>query len=151
MAETTNDVAVAGAGPAGLLAALLVARAGARVTLVAPKARADSRTTALLDRSVAILREAGIWDEVATLAAPLRKLRIVDGGRRLIRTPEVTFDAAELGLEAFGWNVPNAPLVEALERAAAREPGLVRVEAPVLESRPGPDAVVLRHEGGAVA
>ncbi|GLK75624.1 2-octaprenyl-6-methoxyphenyl hydroxylase [Methylopila jiangsuensis] len=151
MTETTSDVTVVGAGPAGLLAALLTARTGARTTLIAPKAQPDSRTTALLDRSIAILREAGVWAEVADASAPLRKLRIVDGGRRLIRTPEVTFDSAELGLEAFGWNVPNVALVAALERAAEAEPGLSRIESPALESRPGPDAVVIRHEGGAVA
>ena len=49
----------------------------------------------------------------------MRTLRIVDATRRLFRAPEVTFHASEIGLPAFGFNVRNADLVEALERRVA--------------------------------
>lgn len=149
MTSAGEDVLVAGGGPAGMLAALLVARTGASVVLIAPPPRPDSRTTALLDGSVAILRDAGLWPAVADAAAPLRKLRLVDGGQRLVRTPEVTFAAAELGLDAFGWNVPNAALLEALAGALAREPGVRRIDAEVTEATAGQDAVHVTASDGA--
>ncbi|GLK80728.1 FAD-dependent monooxygenase [Methylopila turkensis] len=142
------DVAVIGGGPAGLLAALLAARAGAKVALVAAPLRADTRTTALLDGSVAILRDAGLWSRLEGGAAPLRRLRLVDGGRRLFRAPEITFDSAEVGLDAFGWNVPNAALTAVLGEALAAEPGARVIAGSAVASRPDEDQVAIELEGG---
>jgi len=114
----TPDIAVVGAGPAGLAAAIACHMRGHAVTLVAPdQPRNDERTAALLAGSVALLERLGVWDRIAD-KAPMRSLRVVDATRRLIRAPEVTFHASEIGLEAFGYNVRNADLVDALERAA---------------------------------
>jgi 2-octaprenyl-6-methoxyphenol hydroxylase len=144
----TCDVAVVGGGPAGLLAALLVGRTGADAVLVAPPPRRDPRTTALLDGSVAILRELGVWSGLEAVAAPLRKLRIVDGGRRLIRAPEVMFDSRELGLAAFGWNVPNAALVDALAAVLAASPTVRIVAREAVGARRSEDsATVLLDDG----
>jgi 2-octaprenyl-6-methoxyphenol hydroxylase len=139
--DRRNQVAVVGGGPAGLLAALLVARAGAAVTLIAPPPREDARTTALLEGSVEILRKAGIWSAISDGAAPLQKLRIVDGSRRLFRAPEVTFAAAEIGVEAFGWNVANAALTAALGQALAREPAVRIVAEEARSYEPREDGV----------
>lgn len=146
--KTLCEVAVVGGGPAGLLAALLIGRTGAATMLVAPPPRQDSRTTALLDGSVAILREAGVWSALATAAAPLKSLRIVDAGRRLFRAPEATFHAAELGLEAFGWNVPNADLTATLADALRATPSARIVERTAEASQPGATAVELRLDDG---
>jgi 2-octaprenyl-6-methoxyphenol hydroxylase len=144
----TCDVAVVGGGPAGLLAALLVGRTGADAVLVAPPPRRDPRTTALLDGSVATLRELGVWSGLEAVAAPLRKLRIVDGGRRLIRAPEVMFDSSELGLAAFGWNVPNAALVDALTAALGASPTVRIVAREAVGARRSEDsATVLLDDG----
>ena len=35
----------------------------------------------------------------------------------------LTFDAAERGMDAFGWNVPNAALAARMEAARARREG----------------------------
>ncbi|MGO8550217.1 hypothetical protein ACC732_37200, partial [Rhizobium ruizarguesonis] len=43
-------------------------------------------------------------------AAPLTSMRIVDGTDRLLRAPTTTFRAAEVGLDAFGYNFPNKAL-----------------------------------------
>lgn len=152
MTSTIHDVAVVGAGPAGLLAALLAARAGARTAVVAPPAPADARTTALLDGSVAMLQEAGLWAELAPHAAPLKSLRIADACRRLFRAPEAIFHASELGLEAFGWNIANARLTEALATALAETPGVTLVERPATASRPDENGIEIDlAEGGAVS
>ncbi|MFI4997774.1 MAG: FAD-dependent monooxygenase, partial [Hyphomicrobiales bacterium] len=60
-----NRAIVVGTGPAGLVAALALARQGAAVTLVgqeAPEAR--GRTIALFDGSVRLLAELGVWDRL---------------------------------------------------------------------------------------
>lgn len=144
------DVVVVGAGPAGLLAALLAARAGARTALVAPRARPDARTTALLDGSVATLRAAGLWDALAAEAAPLKSLRVADAGRRLFRAPEAIFHASELGLEAFGWNVANARLTAVLAEALGALPNALVVEQAAVASRPGEEAVEIEAADGTI-
>jgi 2-octaprenyl-6-methoxyphenol hydroxylase len=55
-------------------------------------------------------------------------MRIVDGTKRLIRAPEVAFDAGEIGLPAFGYNVANADLVATLEDAVGSR-RVTRIEA----------------------
>ncbi|BCP53572.1 2-octaprenyl-6-methoxyphenyl hydroxylase [Kaistia sp. 32K] len=143
MTEPIRDVAVVGAGPAGLVAALLARSHGASVTLVAPKAPPrDERTVAMLGASVEILQQAGVWPALADKAAPLRTMRIVDGTRRLIRAPLVEFHAHEVGREAFGYNIPNAVLVEALD-AALEEAGVERVTAFASDIRPADDFVTI--------
>ncbi|HEY5082793.1 MAG TPA: UbiH/UbiF family hydroxylase [Bauldia sp.] len=122
-------IAVVGGGPVGLTAALALADAGRDVTLIAPiEPPPDQRTAALLVGSVALLERLGVCAELQAMAAPLRRIRIADGTRRLLRAPEVTFDAGEIGLPAFGYNVANADLVAALERAVAKR-GVIRKNA----------------------
>lgn len=115
-----SDIAVVGGGPAGLAAAVALQSVGRSVALVAPPRPDDRRTTALLGRSVDFLRRIGAWPGMAESAAPLRGIRIVDATRRLIRAPELRFDADELGLEAFGYNVANDRMAAGLERGAVR-------------------------------
>jgi 2-octaprenyl-6-methoxyphenol hydroxylase len=130
--STTIDVeiAVVGAGPAGLTAALALAAAGASVAIVAPPSPPiDHRTTALLSGSVDVLRDAGAWGAVHPYAAPLKTMRLVDGTRRLVRAPEIAFHATELGLEAFGYNVENRALTDGLTEAlSVHADRIVRVE-----------------------
>ena len=143
-----TSVAVVGAGPVGLAAALVVSAAGYRVALVAPDhAPTDQRTSALLAGSVELLERLGVWQGLAAQSAPLRTMRIVDGTRRLIRAPEVAFDASEVGLDAFGHNIPNAALVAALETAVAART-IDRVTAFVERVAPGDDAVTLSLPDG---
>jgi 2-octaprenyl-6-methoxyphenol hydroxylase len=143
-------IAVVGAGPVGLAAALALSGAGYRMVLVAPtRPPADERTSALLAGSVALLEKIGIWQGIAGEAAPLRTMRIADGTTRLIRAPEVAFDAGEIGLDAFGYNIPNAILVAALEAAVAARP-IDRREAFVEAVAPGETAVALTLSTGAM-
>jgi 2-octaprenyl-6-methoxyphenol hydroxylase len=125
----TCEVAVVGGGPAGLTAAIALAGAGVATALVAGRpARVDNRTTALLAGSVTALDAIGVWADCRAEAAALRVMRIVDDTDRLWRAPEVRFEAAEIGLEAFGWNIENRHLVAALRARAGELPALVRID-----------------------
>jgi 2-octaprenyl-6-methoxyphenol hydroxylase len=124
-----RDVIIVGTGPAGLVTALALAREGVSVTLVgetAPEPR--GRTIALFDGSVRLLAELGAWGRLAPKAAPLRKLRIVDDTQNLFRWPELSFDASEIGLDVFGWNIGAEDLSTALRRLAGATRGIRLVE-----------------------
>jgi 2-octaprenyl-6-methoxyphenol hydroxylase len=70
------------------------------------------------------LKRLGIWDALNGLSEPIRGIRIVDSGEGLLRAPEALFEAQDAGFEAFGYNIPNATLIDALEDINA--PLLVR-------------------------
>jgi 2-octaprenyl-6-methoxyphenol hydroxylase len=123
------DVAVIGAGPAGLTAALSLASTGCRTVIAGPPfnpdpKRPDTRTTALLRGSVQLLKNIGVWDLAREHAAPLEIIRILDDTGRLLRAPEVAFDSSEIGGEPFGYNIANTALVAALLAHAGTLKGL---------------------------
>lgn len=124
------DIAVIGAGAAGLAAALALARDGRSVALLGPAgARRDGRTVALLHASWTMMEELGVAVRLARDSAPLAVMRLVDDTGSLFRQPPVEFRASELGLEAFGWNVENAALVEALAAEVAAAPAIRHIAA----------------------
>ena len=130
MHHTIAEVVVIGGGPAGLTAAIALAGAGVETAVIAmPPAAHDNRTTALLASSVTALDALGVWDRCADQAAPLRRLRIVDDTARLLRAPEVCFDASEIGLSAFAYNIENRHLLAALEGRARDIPALTLIAA----------------------
>src|SRR6185295_9636205 len=147
--ETKVEVAVVGGGPAGLTAAIALASAGVETALIARRPAADNRTTALLSGSVAALDALGVWPLCAAQSAPLTAIRLIDDTARLIRAPEVTFEASEIGLPAFGHNIENRHLVAALEARAAGLPALRRIDAAATAVETAADRVVVRLEGAA--
>jgi 2-octaprenyl-6-methoxyphenol hydroxylase len=143
------DVAVVGGGPAGLSAAIALAQAGAATALVARCAPyADNRTTALLGFSVDFLSELGVWPRCADKAAALTTMRLVDDTGRLIRAPEVKFSCAEVGLEAFGFNIENRTLVAALEQRASELANLTRIDDEAETVMPEEDGVSIKSRNG---
>ncbi len=145
----TFEVAVVGGGPAGLAAAIALARSGARTALLARRAPyGDNRTTALLGGSVDFLEALDVWSRCKDDAAPLQSMRLVDDTGRLIRAPEVKFDAGEIGLEAFGYNIENRRLISACEARAAELPNLVRFDDEVQTVTPSEERIVLRAASG---
>lgn len=144
----TVDVAVVGGGPTGLTAAIALAAAGVETALIAKAPPADNRTTALLSGSVAALDALEVWPLCRDQSAPLIAIRLIDDTPRLIRAPEVLFEAAEIGLEAFGHNIENRHLIAALDRRAAALAQLVRISAIVTTITPGDASVTIRVEGG---
>jgi 2-octaprenyl-6-methoxyphenol hydroxylase len=115
------DAIVVGAGPAGTAAACLLAQAGVKTALVGELGGAlhDPRTVALMVPSIRLLAELGIWPGMLRdLAAPLRKLRMVDDTGSPFPAPDLVFSAEEIGKDAFGWNIPLSALVPALTQKA---------------------------------
>lgn len=145
----TAEVAVVGGGPAGLVCAIALAAAGVETVLVAPRAALDHRTTALLAGSVTALETMGVWPACLPDAAPLRKIRMIDDTARLLRAPEISFAAEEIGLDAFGYNIENRHLVAALEAHAATRT-LPRIAAPALVVENDDMGVTVEHAGGAL-
>jgi 2-octaprenyl-6-methoxyphenol hydroxylase len=144
-----SEVLIAGAGLAGLAAALGFARAGFDVVSCGGGERTGrGRTVALLDRSVAFLDSLGLWTPLKAQAAPLRALRLIDDTGALFPPRPVEFQAAEIGLDAFGWNVENDKMAETLDAAVARTPGVERVGSGVAAYDFAADAVRARLENG---
>jgi 2-octaprenyl-6-methoxyphenol hydroxylase len=145
----TAEVAVIGGGPAGLVSALALAAAGVDTLLIArpAPAEADHRTTALFAGSVTALATLGVWQACLPHAAPIRKIRIVDATHRLLRAPEISFDAAEIELDAFGYNIENCHLIAALDaRAAALK--LPRIAGAALAIKGDPAGVTIKLADG---
>jgi 2-octaprenyl-6-methoxyphenol hydroxylase len=112
----TVDVLISGGGVAGLAAAAGFGALGLSVLCVDPAAPvteaeaegADLRTTALLQPSVRLLEQIGLWARLAPHATALQVMRIVDAGGA---APEARithdFDAGDISDQPFGWNLPN--------------------------------------------
>jgi 2-octaprenyl-6-methoxyphenol hydroxylase len=145
MADTPHkaEVVVVGAGPAGLMAAITLASNDVPAILIG-QSPADNRTTALLAGSVAALEVLGVWRHCAHQAAPLRTMRLVDDTGRLLRAPEVRFEAHEIGLDAFGHNIENRHLLAALKTRAGELSALTVIEDRVEAATCGENAVTVR-------
>lgn len=125
-----TDITVVGGGLAGMVAAIALARGGRQVAFVAPASpRVDGRTTALMDQSIGLLRRLGLWETIAPSTAALSTMQIIDGTDRLLRAPTVAFHATEIGLDAFGYNMPNRALLSALADAVGAEANIALHEA----------------------
>jgi 2-octaprenyl-6-methoxyphenol hydroxylase len=94
------------------------------------------------------LETLGVWERCAHESAPLKTMRIVDATARLIRAPEVSFSAEEIGLEAFGHNIENKHLVAALEVRARELPSLKLIEDEASAVEIGDDNVTVRLKSG---
>ena len=148
--ERACDVLVAGSGLAGLTAAIAFAGAGFDVVCCGTECAAPGRTVALLDSSVGYLESLGVWSAIAQDAAPMRTLRIVDDTGALFPPRPVEFHAAEIGLDAFGWNVENEKMADRLANAAAQAARLERRPAPVAEHDFGDERAAARLADGAL-
>ncbi|TXM82013.1 FAD-dependent monooxygenase, partial [Methylobacterium sp. WL116] len=113
---------------------------------------ADGRTVALLDGSVRFLAALKAWGGIAPQAGPLATLQIIDDTGSLFRPPPARFQAGEIGLEAFGWNVESRLLVESLRRQARATENLTLFESDAAEAVPGEEVSEVRLvDGGRVS
>ena len=122
------DLAIVGGGLVGASLALALAPLGLRIALLEAVAPApgeqhpsfDERTTALANGTVRAFRMLGAWTAMEREAAPIRRIHVSDQGR--FGTARV--DAAEQGLEALGYVVPNRVIGAALWAGLARVPSI---------------------------
>src|SRR5919198_199243 len=143
------EAVVVGGGPAGLTAAIALAGAQVPTALVAGRPRTpDNRTTALLAGSVTALETLGVWQSCRAQAAPLRVMRIVDDTGRLLRAPEVDFEAAEIGLEAFGYNIENRHLIGAMAERAREIAALEVITQNAVDIAISTDVVTINVDNG---
>lgn len=127
------DLAIVGGGLVGASLALSLAPLGLRIALVeaVPPVQGelhpsfDERTTALANGTVRAFRTLGVWAGMEREAAPIRKIHVSDQGR----FGSARIDAAEQGLEALGYVVPNRAIGAALWQGLSRAPS-VEVIAP---------------------
>ncbi|MEM9469525.1 MAG: FAD-dependent monooxygenase [Pseudomonadota bacterium] len=119
---------IVGGGIAGLtLAALLdsvgldciVIDKGSKVT--AKDIKNSGRTAALLNSSIHVLEAAGVWNQTKEIASPLKQMRLKDDGNPDLPVKEVLFPANDIGLDQFGFNVPNLGLKKALQEHLAKQ------------------------------
>ena len=128
--QPTTDVLVAGAGATGLLAAIAFARAGRTVTLVGRvPPPLNGRTVALFEGSLRALDTLGLSEALTRRSAAIRSFRIVDDTGSVFAPPPAIFEAADIGLDAFGQNIANDDLVQALALIAGQTANLDRREA----------------------
>ena len=152
--QIKTDIIVAGTGPAGLVTALSLAQAGFSIVLVgppvSPTGAGDRRTTALMKPSLNFLNGLGLLDAIRPQAAPLRAMCITDATARLLRSPTVTFRAAEIGEDMFGMNIPNTHLNRVLNEAIQKSLGIRVLPSLVSRWAPGPDDITAELESGEV-
>ncbi|WP_019223333.1 UbiH/UbiF family hydroxylase [Bartonella rattaustraliani] len=123
-----ENIAVIGAGPVGMSAALSLAQRGYPVFLIGPPAHTNElRTTALMMPAIAMLQKLNIWDTLKDHAAALSCIRIIDITSRIVRAPTVNFSSAEIGEEAFGYNIPNIELNNALIDSVTHTSHIIRL------------------------
>ncbi|SFO25547.1 2-polyprenyl-6-methoxyphenol hydroxylase [Mesorhizobium sp. NFR06] len=114
------DIAIAGAGPAGLATALYLKRAGHKVTVFerfdAPKPVGSGLI--LQPAGLTVLADLGLLDDILALGSRIERLHGTDAksGRTVL---EVRYDARRG--RRFGLAVHRAALFGVLHRAAARE------------------------------
>lgn len=120
-----TDVAIIGAGPAGLALAAALAGSGLAVTLIERSDEAtladppfDGREIALTHRSQAILRHLGAWQRLAEVEiAPLEEARVANGSFPLA----LRFAPPGAGGEPLGRLVPNHAIRRALFATVAAD------------------------------
>lgn len=130
-----KDVAVVGAGVAGLACALGLAQQGLRVALIGPRARMhqptaaapfDVRIYAVAPATIELLEQLAVWKRVdAKRTSPVERMRVFGD-----RGDELTFDAYGAAVERLATIVEESELLRVLDAACDFQPGIERLEAP---------------------
>jgi 2-octaprenyl-6-methoxyphenol hydroxylase len=151
MPDQVLDALVVGGGAAGLATAIGLARRGLTCEIIGvpDEIRDDSRSAALFASTLDFL-------DTLELAAPLKKagwplaaIKLIDITGALVRAPTTTFKAAEIGQPLFGYNVPNAKIIEILRETARNTPDLAVSNAFIEGFRETGDHLLVTRSDGA--
>jgi 2-octaprenyl-6-methoxyphenol hydroxylase len=147
------DLAIVGGGMVGASLGVALAPLGIQIALIeavphdsTAQPSFDERTTALSNGSRRILDALGVWQQVGSLATPIRKIHVSDQGHFGF----ARIDAAEQGLAAMGYVLANRELGNALWERLKENAGVqVFCPARVSQITPGARAVTLQvaHDG----
>ena len=132
--DTLYDVAVVGAGVAGLATALGLSQLGLRIALIGPAARPftptnashfDARIYALAPATIALLERLKVWPQVdAERIQRVARMRVFgDVG------DELSFDAYGASVERLATIAEESELLRVLSLGLADAPGIVRLQA----------------------
>jgi 2-octaprenyl-6-methoxyphenol hydroxylase len=122
------DLAIAGGGLVGASLALALAPLGLKIALVEGVVPGggeqhpsfDERTTALANGTVRVFRSLGVWRHMEREATPIKRIHVSEQGR--FGTARI--DAAEQGLEALGYVLPNRVIGAGLWEGLRACPGV---------------------------
>ena len=121
MTVKQTDIVIIGGGVAGLTLAVLLGQAGLDVVVVDPhkpesmkQTPITGRTVALMDSSLNILKNTGIWDEIGPLSNRMQMMRIIDDSDTGKEAIEIEFPASDIGMDYFSFNIPVGHLRAAL-------------------------------------
>ncbi|TCS64834.1 2-octaprenyl-6-methoxyphenyl hydroxylase [Varunaivibrio sulfuroxidans] len=121
------DVLVVGGGLVGATLAIALAGAGITVALVdrenpaaVLRAQFDGRCSAIAQASQQVLRGLGVWENIASEAAPIEQIRVSDGGSLFF----LHYDCAEIGDDPLGFMVENRVMRKALQLRLEDESGV---------------------------
>lgn len=122
------DIVIVGGGLAGLSQALLIAQQGWRVACIDrddPQVQTthDTRTTAISYGSRNVLRHAGIWADMESVAEPITDIAIKDDDSPVA----LEFNVADIDADAFGWIVDNRDLRHALINHVEAAPNITHM------------------------
>ena len=129
------DVAIVGGGPVGAALALSLARQGLTSVICDPIPREismaadfDGRAYAVALATRRMLRNLGVWEQIAPEAQPIENILVSDGrvGERAAPLC-LRFDRRELGPEGFGHMVEDRVIRAALLNKAAHTPGVTHL------------------------
>lgn len=147
------DVAVVGAGVAGLAAALGCSQQGLKVALIGPPARRhapsvaapfDARIYAIAPGAAALLAQLGVWNKVdAARICRVERMRVFgDAGEAL------TFDAYTAAVERLATIVEESELVRVLAAACDYQPAIRRETVPMSALRVDAEAARVDLDDG---
>jgi 2-polyprenylphenol 6-hydroxylase len=128
------DIAVVGAGVAGMAAALGLAQQGLKVALIGPRARIhersqsspfDGRIYAVAPATVALLRQLSVWGRIdEARSTPVERMRVFGD-----RGDELTFDAYGAAVERLATILEESELLRVLDAACDFQPSITRLDA----------------------
>ena len=146
MERNSHDIAIAGAGLTGQLMALALAEEGFSIALIDPSGgkgpSSDSRTTALAYACVRLYQRLGLWEALASKAAPIKDILVSNGrpgdrfrkggvGGGSLHFPSSLLPDDRMGPdgEALGYIVRNTDLHAVMGEAVARHPEIEMIAA----------------------